>query len=192
MHLPLRGLAPLTHVDATLFTLRYPGACMQFHSCHDWCCQFGCDVDLAERDAILSRQDELARFVHAPPQDWFEAEVERDPELPSGACVRSTTVDGACVFRRPLGRGCAIHAWAASEGVDYHAIKPRVCWLFPVCWDRGVLRPSPELTEDLVCRGVGGTVYQAARDELRHAFGEALVAQLDAWETEVAPLRRTA
>ena len=73
-----------------------------------------------------------------------------------------------------------MHHLAISTGRDYHELKPRVCWLFPVTWDQGVLRPSYDITDDLACKGSGAIVYDMARDEIGVAFGEAVVAELDA------------
>jgi len=83
------------------------------------------------------------------------------------------------VFASKAGRGCGIHAFAVATGRDYHSIKPKVCWLFPVTWDQGVLRPSSDVHDDLICRGSGPTLYELARDELKVAFSPALVAELD-------------
>ena len=67
-----------------------------------------------------------------------------------------------------------------SYAFDYHAIKPTVCWVFPLTWDEQVLEPAEEALTDLVCLGEGPTLYEMARDELKAAFGEPLVEELDA------------
>jgi hypothetical protein len=146
----------------------------------DSCCQYGCDVNLAERDRILGLAAELKAFVRPPPEQWFASEVHLDPDYETGAFVRANTVGGACVFLSQDGRGCGIHRFALATGRDYHAIKPLVCWLFPITWDRGVLRPSYDITDDLACKGMGPVIYDMARDEIAHVFGQALVAELDA------------
>lgn len=179
MLLPLRSVPNLKQVDSDIFTQRYFGHCMQCTFCNDWCCQWGCDVNLGERDAILAVKDALQPFVPTPADKWFGDEIFSDPEYPTGRFVRANRVKGACVFLSPSGRGCAIHSYALAKGRDYHSIKPMVCWLFPVCWDQGVLRPSTEVREDLVCKGNGPSLYAMVRDELRHVFGEALIAELD-------------
>lgn len=179
---PLASGGPLTHVDTDIFALRYFGECMACGFCKDACCQWGADVDLAERDRILQQAEALRPFVAAPPEEWFTPEVKVDDDYPSGKYVRTQAKDGRCVFRNPSGRGCQLHAWALSRGSDYHDIKPVVCWLFPVIWDRGVLRPSSDVRDDLVCVGPGQTLYRATRHELLQYFGEALVSELDALE----------
>jgi Fe-S-cluster containining protein len=178
--LPISSVASLKQVDTDIFKLRYFGHCMQCTFCHDSCCQYGCDVNLAERDRILGLKDELQPYVGVPADQWFKSEVFEDPEYETGKFVRSQVHNNRCAFINPNGRGCGIHTFALKTGRDYHAIKPLVCWLFPVTWDKGVLRPSYDVTDDLVCRDTGATLYEFSRDEIRVVFGEALVAELDA------------
>lgn len=180
MLLPISSVPVLKQVDTRIFQLRYFGHCMQCTFCGDSCCQYGCDVNLAERERILAHKDELAAFIGVPPEQWFTTEEKEDPEYESGRFVRSKTRNGACVFLNPKGRGCGIHAFALSKGLDYHRIKPSVCWLFPVTWDKGVLRPSHDVTDDLACVSTGPTLYEMSRDELKVFFGDALVNELDA------------
>ncbi len=179
MLLPLSSTPALTQVDTGIFTLRYFGHCMQCTFCHDSCCQYGCDVNLAERDRILAVKDELRPFVQAPPEQWFTTEEKEDPEYETGRFVRTRVKNGGCVFLSQKGRGCSIHAFCLATGRDYHRVKPAVCWLFPVTWDKGVLRPSSDVHDDLACRHTGPTLYEMARDELRDFFGAPLVTELD-------------
>ena len=179
MLLPIASVPSLKEVDTDIFKLRYFGHCMQCTYCKDGCCQHGCDVNLAERDRILAVQAELAPFIASPVDQWFSTEVKEDPEYESGKFVRTQVKNGGCVFLNPKGRGCGIHAYALAKGLDYHSIKPAVCWLFPVTWDKGVLRPSWDVTEDLICRSTGPLLYDMCRDELSHFFGPALVNELD-------------
>lgn len=178
--LPISSVPALKQVETDIFKLRYFGHCMQCTFCRDSCCQYGCDVNLAERDRILAVKDELATFVASPPEKWFTTEEKEDPEYESGKFVRTQVVNGGCVFLSPKGRGCSIHAYALAKGRDYHRIKPAVCWLFPVTWDKGVLRPSSDVHDDLQCRHTGPTLYEMSRGELEAFFGEALVKELDA------------
>lgn len=180
MLLPISSVPVLSQVDTDIFKFRYFGNCMQCTFCQDSCCQYGCDVNLAERERILAVKDELRPFVSAPPEKWFKDEVHEDPEYETGKFVRSQVVNGACAFLNPNGRGCGIHSFAMATGRDYHKIKPAVCWLFPVTWDKGLLRPSYDITDDLMCRNMGPIIYDMSRDELGHFFGPALVAELDA------------
>jgi Fe-S-cluster containining protein len=179
MLLPVTGVPAIEQVDSDVFTLRMHGTCMTCTYCGDSCCQYGCDVNLGERDRILALAAELKPYVKSPVEQWFKPEVFEDPEYPTGRYVRANTAGKGCVFMSPDGRGCAIHRFALKTGRDYHDIKPMVCWLFPVCWDKKVLRPSHDVRDDLVCKGKGMTLYEVTREEVLHVFGEVLVSQLD-------------
>ena len=193
MRLPLNSTPTLEYVDPSIFSLRYVGRCLECTFCQDGCCQHGCDANLNERDRILAVADAVEPLARAPRDRWFGEEVREDPDYETGRFVRTRVIDGGCVFLRRSGRGCALHAFAASAGRDYHQLKPRVCWLFPVTWDRGLLRPSFDLTDDLVCRNQGHVLYDMVRDELGVAFGAGLVAELDRLRAEhEAPAGRSA
>jgi hypothetical protein len=69
-------------VEVAVFTRRVVADCMThrcaMHATHteklDACCQYGCDVDLHERDAILARAEQIrpvlrAEVRHLP---WFD------------------------------------------------------------------------------------------------------------------------
>ncbi|MEM9494329.1 MAG: hypothetical protein AAGC55_34605, partial [Myxococcota bacterium] len=98
----------------------------------DACCQYGADVDVAERDAILARQDELIALLDDEVADieWFEDEETEDADFPSGYYVRTLTHNGGCVFLSHDKRGCAIHRAALEGGWDMRGVKPHVCLLF--------------------------------------------------------------
>jgi Fe-S-cluster containining protein len=185
MLLPIRSVQGLHSVDSEIFTLRYFMKCMQCTFCHDSCCQYGCDVNFGERERLLAVKDELEAFLGVPATEWFKPEVFEDPDYPTGKFVRSNVKHGACVFLNRGGRGCGIHAFALKTGRDYHSLKPMVCWLFPVTWDRGVMRPNSDVKDDLACANTGPTLYEGARDEIGVHFGAALVAELDALRAKV-------
>lgn len=49
---------------------------------------------------------------------------------------RTRIVDGACIFLNRPGfdgaPGCALHVWAARQGISPHEVKPEVCWQLPI------------------------------------------------------------
>jgi hypothetical protein len=184
-HACIHGAPVLTRVDDAIFVRRYFMRCLACDFCHDACCQHGVDVDEPNVKRILARADAIERVVGVPRDAWFEPGFEADAEHPGGRFTRTrTTAEGYCVFRVRGGRGCALHAHALEAGFDYHDIKPMVSALFPVTFDEGLLHPSNEIEDGtLVCGGSGPTLYRGARDELRHYFGDALVADLDALES---------
>ncbi|MFN7130905.1 MAG: hypothetical protein ACK4N5_02410 [Myxococcales bacterium] len=182
MHVQLKSSERVRQVDTAVFTLRYFARCMACTFCHDACCAHGVDLDVAERDRILAEAASLQPLVGFDAARWFESDEWPDAEYPSGRYTRTAVVDGACVFLNRAGRGCLLHLWALKHGRDYHALKPMFSALFPLTFDQGVLQPADDVTEDLVCAGKGETLYRAARAELLHYFGTALVAELDALE----------
>jgi hypothetical protein len=125
-------------------------------------------------------QDFVA-LVGASKDQWFESEIEADPEFPGGASGRTAVRDGACIFLNRETRGCRIHAYCLDRGVDYHLLKPLVSTLFPVTFDHGVLCVSEEvLDKSLVCVDQGTALYDGVRGELVYYFGAAFVNEIDA------------
>jgi len=174
-------------VDVRVFGLRYFARCMECGFCKDACCQYGVDVDAENVRRILGHREALEARLGVPAGEWFEGEVERDGEFPSGGRVRTAVRDGRCVFSNRAERGCVLHAYCLEVGVPHRELKPLVSSLFPMTFDGGVLLPSGEAVDrSLVCSGSGPTLYEGARDELAHYFGPELVAELDEIAAEVA------
>src|SRR5688572_14329923 len=86
----------------------------------DACCQYGADVDLTERDAIVARRADILPLLRADVREvpWFGSEEEVDPDFPSGRAVRTSRVDDGCVFLAHDRRGCAIHRASLERGWD--------------------------------------------------------------------------
>lgn len=186
--------------ERAIFVRRVVGDCMS-HRCRtlapdreklDACCQYGADTDLAERDAILEREDEIRALLlpDARRAPWFTDEIEDDVDFPSGRHVRTmplTTPQGeGCVFLAHDGRGCAIHRAAFENGWDFRGVKPHVCRLFPLTYDDEAIVLSDDYP-DYSCAfdPSAPTVYRNGRDTLADVFGPELVAALDAAEAEV-------
>ena len=86
--------------ELAVFTKRVVADCMT-HDCAiratgtvrlDACCQYGCDVDLYEKQAILARAESIKPVLAAEVRElpWFdESEPEHDPDVPSGTVVRT-------------------------------------------------------------------------------------------------------
>jgi hypothetical protein len=186
---PCKGGGPvLREVELRIFKLRYFQVCMACTYCHDVCCSWGVDVDLDNVARLKALPEDFKARVGVPESAWFTQEVTQDPEFPGGAHVRTTIVDGACVFRNRQGRGCLIHAYALEQGQDYHDTKPLVSTLFPVTFEHGVLAAANELVDgSLRCFNDGPTLYEGSRDELLYYFGAELVAELDALTSSVMP-----
>lgn len=186
---PSRYGVPLVHaVDPAIFRLHYFTYCLQCTFCHDWCCQYGVDVDRYHVDRILAHADGLEVYTGIPRTRWFTGEVESEPDSPGGETWRTVVENGACVFLNRRGRGCLLHAYCLEHGIDHHELKSLVDGLFPLTWEAGVLCPAVEAGEhELVCLDQGPTLYRGMRDEIAYYFGSELVAVLDELETDREP-----
>ena len=180
-----------------VFTKRVVADCMthrcQMHATHteklDACCQYGCDVDLYERDAILARAASIKPVLRAEVRElpWFdESEPEHDPDVPSGTVVRTATHGDGCLFLAHDRRGCAIHRASLEQGWDFHGVKPSICRLFPLSYGEGMIVVSDDY-HDYSCAYVADapTLYRVARDAIGALFGPELVRAMDAAEARV-------
>lgn len=151
----------------------------------DACCQYGVDVDVAERDRILEHAGQIRELLvgGAAEQPWFTSDEIADADFFSGRNVRTTRHGSGCVFLAHDGRGCAIHRASIEGGWDYRGVKPHVCRLFPLTYTGDLLCLSDDY-HDYSCSQVPGvpTVYRAARETLAEIFGAELVAELDRHE----------
>ena len=193
-----------TRAELAVFTKRVVADCMT-HGCTivktdalklDACCQYGCDVDLFERDAILARAESIRPVLRADAQvlPWFdESEPELDPDTPSGTVVRTAVLGDGCLFLAHDRRGCAIHRASLEQGWDFHGVKPSICRLFPLSYGEGMIQVSDDYP-DYSCAydASSPTLYRVARDALGALFGAELVRAMDAAEarlTAEAPRR---
>ena len=177
------GTPVLHSVDPAIFRQRYFTHCLECDFCHDWCCQFGVDVDRHHVDRILAHADALEAFLGVPRDQWFTGEVEHDPDVPGGETWRTRVVGGACVFLNRAGRGCRLHAFCIEHDIEYRELKSIVDVLFPLTFEDGVLCPALEAEEgELVCLRTGPTLYRGIRSEIGYYFGPELVGELDRLE----------
>jgi len=182
------GAPSISLVAVDIFQLRYFTKCMSCNFCNDWCCSFGVDIDVDNVSRVLKHKTELEVRLKVPASEWFTGEPEEHPDYPGGACVRTNTVDGKCVFLDRRERGCHLHAYALEKGFDYHDLKPVLSTLFPLTFDEGVLHVMDEVDDrSLVCLGAGPTLYRGVRAELAYYFGVDFVAELDEIEAVHSP-----
>ena len=181
------GAPVIRAVDPDIFNFRYFTHCMSCTFCDDACCSYGVDIDVENMARLKALGPDFAQAVGTPPEDWFMEEIESDVEFPGGAAGRTRAVDGACVFLDRKQRGCKIHAYCLTNGIDYHLLKPLVSILFPLTFEHGALVPSGEVTDkELICAGEGPALYDGVRCELAYYFGEAFVGELDAIKARAA------
>jgi Fe-S-cluster containining protein len=192
-------IVPLDHprfrfVWSSVFTRRLVEDCMT-HACKmfgedhlDACCQYGCDVDLAERDAILAREHTIRPLLRAEVRErpLFGDEIEDDADYPSGQVVRTEVHEGGCIFLAHDRRGCAIHRASLEQGWDFRGVKPAICRLFPLSYETDTIVIADEYPE-YSCAHVpdGPTLYRISRSTLGDVFGADLVAAMDAVEARV-------
>ncbi|HEY1813417.1 MAG TPA: hypothetical protein VGG74_13790 [Kofleriaceae bacterium] len=186
-----------TKAEVDVFVRRVVADCMT-HTCAmhasgtvklDACCQYGCDVDMFERDAILARAAQIRPVLRAEARDvpWFdESEPEHDPDVPSGTVVRTSVFEDRCVFLAHDRRGCAIHRAAIEQGWDFHGVKPSICRLFPLSYGDGAIVVSDDYP-DYSCayEPTAPTLYRVARDTIAALFGQPLVVAMDAAEAKL-------
>lgn len=158
----------------------------------DACCQYGVDVDVAERDRILGRAEQIRELLvpAAGAQPWFTETERVDPDFFSGRHVRSTRFGDGCVFLAHDRRGCAIHRASIEGDWDYRGTKPHVCRLFPLTYTGDLLCLSDDYV-DYSCSEIPDTptVYRAARETLGEIFGDPLIAELDRHQAALVPDR---
>jgi Fe-S-cluster containining protein len=186
-----------TRAEVAVFTRRVVADCMS-HACTihetsklklDACCQYGCDVDLTERDAILAKAELIRPILAAEVQNlpWFdESAPERDPDTPSGTVVRTAVHNEGCLFLAHDKRGCAIHRASLEQGWDFRGTKPTICRLFPLTYGEGAIFVSDDYP-DYSCayEPTAPTLYRVARDAIADIFGEDLVRAMDAAEAQI-------
>ncbi len=149
----------------------------------DACCQYGADVDVGERDAILAKKSEIEQFVNVPSDQWFSGEPTQDADFPSGAFVRTAAGEKGCVFLDLQNRGCNIHRASLAGGWDFNGIKPNICRLFPITFSGDELLISDDY-QDYSCAfdSAAPSIYQVGRSTLSNIFGPELTEALDAAE----------
>ena len=180
-----------------IFTRKLVADCMT-HSCKlvdrkphadklDACCQYGCDVDLHEREAILARAESIRPRLLPVVQNlpWFDDEIEHDTDYPSGQVVRTAVHGSGCLFLAHDRRGCAIHRASIEDGWDFRGVKPAICRLFPLSYEGDTLLIADEYEEYSCAHVEGPTLYRITRDTLADVFGAPLVIALDAAESRV-------
>jgi Fe-S-cluster containining protein len=182
----LSGNMAISFVHRDIFVKKYFAQCLQCNFCHDWCCSFGADIDIQNVERIQQQKEEILPFVRPPEGDWFEAEYTYYEEYVGNQYTRINPQGPRCVFISKDQRGCGLHRYAISKGMDYHEIKPLVCILFPLSFGEGILSLAPELDDNsLVCSGSGYSAYHSMRSELEHYLGREFVEELDEIEREI-------
>lgn len=180
------GNMAISFVHRDIFLKSYFARCLECTFCHDWCCSYGADIDIQNVEKIEQQKKEILPFVRPPEGDWFEPKYTYYEEYAGNQYTRINPQGPRCAFISRDQRGCGLHRYALSKGMDYHEIKPLVCILFPLNFEEGILSIAPELDDNsLVCAGAGASAYQSIRNELNYYFGQGFLEELDALEKQV-------
>lgn len=154
----------------------------------DACCQYGVDVDVGERDAILAHAGDIRALLHdeAADQPWFQGPETADSDFPSGRHVRTATHGNGCIFLAHDLRGCAIHRASVERGWSLDGVKPHVCRLFPLSYESDAIVLSDDYADYSCSRDTDApSVYRVTRAAVVAIFGAQLAAALDAAEARV-------
>lgn len=179
-HASQSGTPIISHVDLNIFRKRYFTYCLNCTFCHDACCTHGVDVDVENVERINAYAEALEKHTGVSRSEWFSGDFQEDAEFAGGQHTRTVVIRGGCAFLNGNGRGCLIHNFCVDQHIDYHALKPMVCCLFPVTFDGGLLHPASEIDDgSLICINAGPTLYEGARSEILYYFGSSLIAELD-------------
>jgi hypothetical protein len=194
----------IRRVDDDIFRVTFAADCFQ-HECRcrdendrrrtDACCQYGADVLIPEKNAILRRASEIASVLKPERRDpglWFdERDPEVDPGAPGGIVLRTATSNpddetSGCVFLEHTGeRGCGLHRAALIKGFDPAEVKPSACRLYPLSWNDRWLGLSPDFNSYSCAHDGGPTVYRLVRPVIGEIFDLNLVQELDRLESHV-------
>ncbi len=187
------GVGMASRIDSDVFVKRYFTYCLQCNFCHDVCCSHGATVDIENVARLEQIAPQLEAAIGVPRDQWFTGEYTLDKHYAGGQYTRTQVRDGRCVFLNKDQRGCSIHTYCLENNLDYHDLKPSVCWQWPIFFENGLLFPAIEVREgELICLHQGPTLYQASRSELNYYFGSELVAELDVFQQQIAGLSNSA
>ncbi len=187
------GTPTLTRVETDIFIKTYFTYCLKCTFCNDACCAHGVDVARDEVRQLDQHVEALEQYTGVRREDWFIETYEEDDDFPGRGNTRTSTRRRGCVFLNPAGRSCMIHAFCLQNGMDYHALKPMICCLFPVTFGNGLLAPSDEVDDQtLICLNQGPSLYAGVRDELRYYFGQEFISELEALEAACLAERKLA
>jgi len=169
---------PIKEINQSLFIKKYLANCIGCSFCDDICCSYGCPADLVEVDRIISYADQLETIINIPSSSWFKNEITVNPDYPSGKVRYTKVYNNKCVFHKNGYRGCLLHSFCIEKGIDIHLLKPMVCCLFPVTWEKECLLAS-EFLEELPCKDSGISIFEAQKNELMFYLGGSFVTELE-------------
>jgi hypothetical protein len=177
LHHPLKQFDTL-RVSAELLRRRYASGC-RTSSCRGDCCCGGADVDVGQRDHILTHADAVRALLDCgQPREtaaWF-SEPFADPDFPTGTAASTALHAGQCIFLDRQ-RRCVLQRVEENASPGTPPLKPFFCRAFPLTIEDGVV-----VLDDKPCQGktaccgasIDGplTVFDVCASELAFVLGE--------------------
>lgn len=126
-------------IDPVIFTQGFVPGC-NIAVCRGQCCDYGVYVDKDFKETILGYEKEIVDVMcDEQPKNtdaWFEKEIEKDPDFPSGFAIGTevyVTPEGKqkCVFK-DSSNYCSLQVAAVKMGLHKWAIKPLHSILYPL------------------------------------------------------------
>ena len=165
-------------IDPELFEQKFAPHCSMTH-CNGTCCRDGVLLDVKEKEKILEHTSLVHKYMEPNqlhnPEQWFDEDIQPDPDFPSGVCDGTATANGGCVFLNSKGL-CSLQIASTSEGMGKYSLKPFYCFAFPLTLDGGVLtiyeREFTNRTE--CCSSVENgilSILDICREELEFMLG---------------------
>ena len=172
-------------IDPLIFTQGFVPHC-DIPICSGQCCDWGVLMDKEFKDVIIKHEHDIIDVMDEgqlkDSSKWFEDEIEKDPDFPSGEAIGTETYETIfgneqCVFKG-LNNYCSLQV--AAEKKDFHKweIKPEYCIMYPITIVDSVLTYDDSHSEKLDYCGIHKkenfvhTVFEAMKEELIYILGE--------------------
>lgn len=172
-------------IDPVIFTQGFVPGC-DVVKCFGQCCDWGVYMDVNFRDVIMQHKDDIVEVMDEEQikdhEKWFEVEIERDPDFPSGYSIGTEVYTDAkgkesCVFK-DKNNFCTIQNAAIKKGMHKWSIKPKYCIMYPLTIVDGILTYDDTHSGRLNYCGIHKkenftqTVFEAMQEELIFILGK--------------------
>jgi hypothetical protein len=172
-------------IDTLIFTQGFVPGC-DVIKCFGQCCDWGVYMDLKFKDVILQHRNDITAVMDEEqiknPEKWFEDEIEKDTDFPSGYSIGTETYTDSggktgCIFK-DKNNYCSIQNAAIKKGMHKWSLKPKYCIMYPLTVVDGVLTYDDTHSKRLNYCGIHKkenftqTVFEAMQEEIIFIFGK--------------------
>jgi hypothetical protein len=181
-------------IERRLEEARAVRRCAGGAACRAACCRSGVYISVEQSERILHNHEKIAPFLRPNrrnPDTWFDGSLEADSDHPHGGMLTGTNVmddphhpsGRSCVFLTEHFH-CGIQAASIAHQLGPWEWKPFYCVLYPLTYEKGVLRLDDESRmwqEGIRCCETDTRslpLIDLLRDELLYALGEEGLRQL--------------